>query len=280
MLPSGKQLGGAPANFAYHAQALGAQSFVISCIGKDRLGSEIIARFHEIKLGQQYIDVDVQHPTGCVTVRLDSSGKPTYAIHENVAWDNISFNDELSTLAARVDAVCFGSLAQRSLVSRTAILEFLKNTRPQCLRVFDINLRQAYYTEEVIAESLSYANVLKLNDEELPVVAEMLDINGSQLEIVQALMERFSLRALALTRGANGSMLCMDHVCVERPSFKVMSIADTVGAGDAFTAALTVGLLDGKNPNQICEYANLLASYICSQHGAMPPISEKYPKLY
>jgi fructokinase len=277
LLPSGRQLGGAPANFAYHAQALGARSFVVSCVGNDEGGRDILARLAELGLDPRYVGVDGRHPTGTVDVQLDSSGKPTYIIHENVAWDHIRFNDGLAELAGRADAVCFGSLAQRSAGSRAAIGQFLKAVRADCLRVFDINLRQAYYSGEVVRESLALSNVLKLNDEELPIAAAMLGIRGTETEIVEEILGRFSLRALALTRGGRGSLLCTNEGRVEHPGYPVAAVADTVGAGDAFTAALTVGLLEGRKPDEIADFANRLAGYICTQHGATPRITENYP---
>lgn len=279
ILPSGKQLGGAPANFAYHGRALGAQSVVVSSVGTDSSGQEIITRLEELGLGHRFIGRDGQHSTGTVTVRLDSSGKPAYTIHENAAWDYITFNSELAELAVKADAVSFGSLAQRSAVSQNTIQEFLKSTRPQCLRVFDLNLRQQYYTSQIIAESLSNANVLKLNNEELPVVASLLGINGTEQEIMQSLIDQFSLSVLAMTRGSNGSILCTNHECIEHIGYKVDNIVDTVGAGDAFTAALTIGLIAGRNFEDISNHANLLAGFVCSQHGATPPISDRYPYL-
>ena len=177
MLPQGKQLGGAPCNFAYHAFHAGCQSFVISALGLDASGDEILERFGQIGLDKSFVQQASDYPTGTVTVSLDASGIPGYIIHEKVAWDSIVWNSSLETLANSVDAACFGSLAQRNKVSRQTIFNFLNATKTDCLRVLDINLRQAFYTENIILKSLELANILKLNDDELPVLAELLGLH-------------------------------------------------------------------------------------------------------
>lgn len=269
MLPTGKQLGGAPANFAYHARAQGGAGVVISCVGDDELGREILRRFGDLDLDRKYVAVDRDHPTGTVIVELDADGKPTFTIHENVAWDYIPLNDDLLELARRLDAVCFGSLCQRSEASRKTIRQFLKTTNPDCLRMFDINLRQSYFNEEIIHTTLELANVLKLNNEELPVVAEMLGIRGSETDILSRLVERYALRLIALTKAAGGSRLFTPGEDSSHPGFPAV-IADTVGAGDSFAAALALGLLHNKALDGINEHANRVASFVCSQSGATP----------
>ena len=273
MLPGGKQLGGAPANFAYHAQALGGRGVVVSCIGDDNLGKEILSSLDELQLQRQYIAVDSSHPTGTVTVKLDEGGKPDYIIHENVAWDYIPSNHALLSLAAKTNAVCFGSLCQRSPVSRKTIRSFFAATSADCIRVFDINLRQSYYSKDIVHDMLELSNVLKLNDDELPVVAELLGITGSETDILSQLTERYALRLIALTRGANGSRLYAQGEDSNHQGFPAQ-IADTVGAGDSFTAAMTLGLLNGKNLDTINEYANRVASFLCSQSGATPKLPD------
>ncbi len=273
MLPGGKQLGGAPANFAYHAQALGGQGVVVSCIGNDELGKEILSSLDELQLQRQYVSVDNSHPTGTVTVKLDEDGKPDYIIHENVAWDFIPFNSSLSVLAAQTAAVCFGSLCQRSPVSRKTIRSFLAATSADCIRVLDINLRQSYFNREIINTMLELSNVLKLNDEELAVVANLLGITGSETDILSQLAERYALRLIALTRGASGSRLYAQGEDSNHQGFPVQ-IADTVGAGDSFTAAMTLGLLNSKNLDTINKYANRVASFVCSQSGATPKLPD------
>jgi len=271
MLPDGKKLGGAPANFAYHAQALGAQGIAVSCIGNDELGKEIMSRLKELGLDCKYIEVDENHPTGTVTVELDEQGRPNYTIHEDVAWDYIASDSELLELAARSDAVCFGSLCQRSEVSRNTVRDFLGATKPECLRVFDINLRQSYFNEEIIRTMLELSNVLKLNDEELPVVADLLGLSGSETGILSQLTDIYELRMIALTRGANGSRLYAEGEDSNHEGFPA-KVADTVGAGDSFTAAMTLGLLYDKPLDWINEYSNRVASFVCSQSGATPEL--------
>ena len=274
LLPDGKQLGGAPANFAYHAKALGARGVVVSCVGDDDLGREIIDRLRELGLGTEHIAVDQRHPTGTVSVALDAAGKPRYTIHENVAWDFIPSSPALMKLAARTGAVCYGSLCQRSELSRETVRTFLQATRPDCLRVFDINLRQSFYSREIADTMLSLSNVLKLNDEELPVVAELLSIKGTEADILWTLTGRYRLRLIALTRGASGSLLWTPNASSTHAGIRPPRIVDTVGAGDAFTAALTVGLLRGDPLDQINDHANRIASYVCAQPGATPPLPE------
>jgi fructokinase len=273
MLPAGKQLGGAPANFAYHAKALGGRGVVVSCIGNDELGREIMSRLKELRLEQGYVSVDENHATGTVTVELDEQGKPNYTIHENVAWDYIASNSSLLKLAARADAVCYGSLCQRSRVSRHTVRDFLRATRPDCLRVFDINLRQSYFNEEIIRAMLELSNVLKLNDEELPVVADLLDLDRSETNTLSQLTDIYKLRVIALTRGANGSRLYAQGEDSSCRGFAA-EIADTVGAGDSFTAAMTLGLLYDKPLDWINEYSNRVASFVCSQSGATPRLPD------
>jgi fructokinase len=274
MLPKGKQLGGAPANFAYHAQALGCQGIVVSCIGDDELGREILSCLDELKLDRRYVAVDENHPTGTVTIELDKDGKPDYIIHENVAWDYIPSNSELLSLAAKTDAVCFGSLCQRSPVSQKTVRSFLAATGPDCIRLFDINIRQSYYNKDIVHTMLELSNVLKLNDEELPIVAQLLNIKGSETEMLAQLVHRYNLSVIALTKGAEGSCLYSpdeDSACEGVPPAKIV---DTVGAGDSFTAALAIGLLRGNGLNQINEHANRVASFVCSQSGATPKLPD------
>ena len=269
LLPGGKQFGGAPANFAYQAKALGAEALVVSCVGHDELGDAIFAQLARLGLSSDYLAVDPEHPTGTVSVTLDASGKPDYVIHEPVAWDFIPPLPGMMGMAGRADAVCFGSLAQRSPVSRATIREFLAATRPQCLRIFDINLRQHYYNLETIAVGLEAADVLKLNDEELPVVARLLSIGGTEDEVLGALVRRYALKLIALTKGPHGSVLFGPGGRSVHPGL-VAKVVDTVGAGDAFTAVIAMGLLEGHDLDTINDRANRVACYVCSQAGATP----------
>ncbi|MHC4623995.1 MAG: carbohydrate kinase family protein [Planctomycetota bacterium] len=274
MLPAGKQLGGAPANFAYHAQALGGQGVVVSCVGDDELGREIMTRLDELGLDRSYLAVDKTHPTGTVTVELDENGKPDYTIHENVAWDFIPSDPRLAGLAARTDAVCFGSLCQRSQVSHRAVRDFLEGARPECIRVFDINLRQSYFNKGIVQTMLELSDVLKLNDEELSVVADLLGLDGSEDELFAQLTEDYGLRMIALTRGANGSRLYAQGENSEHKGFPA-EVADTVGAGDSFAAAIALGLLHGRTLEETNEFANRVASFVCSRSGATPGLPDK-----
>ncbi len=275
LLPDGRELGGAPANFAYHAQSLGAAASVVSGVGEDDPGREILERLNAKGLDLRYVAVTPKHPTGTVSIELAENGKPNFTIHQNVAWDYIPSTPEQIELAGRAHAVCFGSLAQRSPVSRRTIRLFLEHTRrDECLRVFDVNLRQSYYSRDLLRESLEWCNVLKLNDEELPVVGDLLAVEGSESEMIETILREFSLRAAAVTKGENGSSIYTPEGRAEHGGFPVDRIADTVGAGDAYTASMVMGLLRGESWDTICANANRLAGYVCSQKGAMPMIPD------
>jgi len=274
LLPEGKQLGGAPANFAYHAQALGGKGVVVSCIGDDELGREITGILTNLGLEQRYIAFDKDHPTGTVTVELDDKGVPNFTIHTNVAWDFIPSSPDLLELASRADAVCFGSLCQRNEVSRKTVREFLQATAPDCLRVFDINIRQHYYSKDIVQSMLEISNILKLNDDELPIVAKLLGMEGSETDILSKLVEQYDLKLVVLTKGDKGSRLYSRDGDSEHPGITPERIADTVGAGDAFTAAVAFGVLLGKELDEINEHANKVASFVCSQSGATPVLPE------
>lgn len=270
MLPEGRQLGGAPANFAYHVHALGVPATVVSCVGQDALGEEVRERLASWNMDTRTLDTHPDYPTGTVTVRLDENGSPQYTIHENVAWDHIRWREELAQLASQTAAVCFGSLGQRSPVSRETIQRFLCEVPADSLRVFDINLRQHYFNEDILAASLNAANLLKLNHEELPVVASLFGLSGEPLEILRALLSRFSLDLIAMTRGGQGSLLITPGEVLEHPGVPA-EVVDTVGAGDAFTAALIMGVLHREDLETIHEKANRLAAFVCAHAGATPP---------
>ena len=248
---------------------------VVSCVGRDELGDEILAYLDRLGLGHEHIAVDPEHPTGTVSVQLDAMGKPNYVIHEQVAWDYLSLLPQTLGLATRADAVCFGSLAQRSAGSRLAIRDFLAATRPECLRVFDANLRQRYYNVDSIAVALEAADVLKLNDEELPVIARLLSIRGNVEEMLGTLCRRYNLKLIALTEGDRGSLLFSPQARSRHAGHRT-AVVDTVGAGDAFTAVLAFGLLSGASLDAINEQANRVASFVCSRAGATPemPVAE------
>jgi fructokinase len=273
LLPAGKQLGGAPANFAYHAQALGAEALVVSGIGNDALGREILHNFNRLGMRTDGITINPAVPTGTVGVELDARGKPTFSIHDHVAWDLLVINDDLACEAKQAEAICFGTLGQRHLIARSTIRSMLTLVPPTALRVFDINLRQHFWSKEIIAASLKLANVFKLNDEELPIVAQLFDLAGNEGSQLRQLAELFELRAVALTKAANGSLLLVGDKLASRDATDVV-IVDTVGAGDSYTAALTMGLLARHEPEQILECAHRIAGYVCTQSGAMPPMPE------
>ncbi|MCX7003530.1 MAG: carbohydrate kinase [bacterium] len=269
LLPGGKALGGAPANVACHGRALGADAALISAVGADALGREIVARLAELGVPATGIAEIAAQPTGTVAVTLDDQGVPTFVIHEPAAWDCIPLCDDFRALARQADVVCFGSLAQRAPVARATIAALLDETRPDARRVFDINLRQHYYSREIIAASLQRATVLKVNDQELPLLAPLLGLTGPPRAQLETLMHAYALEAVALTRGPHGSLLCVRGAWAEHPGCAVAA-RDTVGAGDAFTAALSLGLLRGWDAARISDAANRVAAFVCTQHGATP----------
>lgn len=270
ILPEGRKLGGAPANFAFHMSQFGYSSMLVSAVGNDSLGDGIIQRMEQT--GTACMIMRTDYPTGTVRVELDGNGIPQYRIAENTAWDNIPLTAELIRTAAETKAVCFGSLAQRSPVSRRTINAFLdavpdgKGT----YKVFDINLRQHFYTEEVLEESMRRCNVLKINEDELEILKGICGLQGIPAEKAsRTLIERYSLDILVLTCGSSGSSVftadCFSHM--ETPAVKV---ADTVGAGDSFTAAFTAALMDGCSISEAHRLAVDVSAYVCTQAGATP----------
>ena len=274
VLPEGKQLGGAPANFAYHASMAGMDATIVSAIGHDTLGDEALCLIAEKGLNGTFI-ARVNYPTGQVNVSLDEKGVPQYDICKDVAWDNIPFSDEISCLAAHCDAVCFGTLAQRNDVSRKTIWKFLDATPSQCLKILDVNLRQNYYSAEILRESLKRANLLKLNEEELPIVAGLMDVAISDEEQTCAtLIEEFALSTLILTCGDKYSLALTREGQISRLDTPQVQVADTVGAGDSFTAAFAAAMLKGCSLKEAHRRAVETSAYVCTCHGAMPDYSE------
>ena len=271
VLPDGKKLGGAPANFAYHAGQFGNKTLAVSALGEDKLAEETLAALDE--KGLEYIMPQVPYPTGTVQVVLDDEGVPTYDIHENVAWDNIPLTDEMLAVARNARAVCWGSLAQRNVVSRDTIQQFVKATPKDCLRIFDINLRQTFYTKEIIQESLRLCNILKINDEELVSIGRMFGYPGLDIENkCWLILGKYDLDMLVLTCGVNGSYVFAPKKksFVDTPKVEV---ADTVGAGDSFTGSFTAAILEGKTIEQAHKRAVKVSAYVCTQKGAMPEIN-------
>jgi len=271
LLPTGKQLGGAPANFAYHARTLGADARVISRIGQDNPGREILDRLQKLGLPTDTIQIDRSAPTGAVSVTLDPAGQPQYTIHENVAWDNLALEPIAQTAAAEADAICFGTLAQRHEPSRSTILSLVQATPAKGLRIFDINLRQQYYSRALAKQSLGLANVLKVNDSELPELAKMFALSGDERAQIAQLTERYELRAVAFTRGDRGSLLYSANRWSDHPGIST-KVVDTIGAGDSFTAAMTLGLLARWELDKINRHANEIAAYVASCAGATPAL--------
>ena len=275
VLPEGKKLGGAPANFAYHVKQFGFNSMAVSAVGNDKLGEETLAALNE--KGLDYIMAQVPYPTGTVQVTLDEDGIPTYDIRENVAWDNIPFTPEIEDLARNCRAVCFGSLAQRNVVSRETIYKFL-NTMPTGdgrLRIFDINLRQNFYTKEIIAESLYRCNILKINDEELVAIGRMFGYPGLDMrDKCWLLLGKCNLDMLVLTCGTNGSYVFTPGN-VSFQETPLVEVADTVGAGDSFTGAFCSAILKGMSVADAHKLAVKVSAYVCTQSGAMPELPKE-----
>lgn len=266
MLPSGRELGGAPANFTYHAAQLGADATLISAIGNDKLGQEAAALLKQKRVN--HLLYASSKPTGTVEVTL-KEGIPFYDIKANVAWDDLVIIPQMAAAVAAADAICFGTLAQRGDMSRNSIRELLEMAPVDCLLVFDINLRQHFYSREIIEESLFYANILKVNEDELEVLSEMFGLAGSPTDRCNALLTGFGLAMVVLTLGANGSFLFAGKEKSFLAAPKV-AVADTVGAGDAFTAALVDGVLREQKLAEIHRQAVTLSAFICTQKGAMP----------
>ena len=276
VLPEGKKIGGAPANFAYHVSQFGLPSCVVSAIGDDALGKEIIENFTSKGLDQ--LIAKVPYPTGTVQVEIDQTGIPLYDIKENVAWDNIPYTEHLDALAKRTKAVCFGSLAQRNVVSRETINHFL-DTMPKdddSLIVFDVNLRQGFYNKEILCKSMQNCNILKINDEELITVSRMFGYPGIDLQDkCWILLGKYNLKMLILTCGINGSYVFTPGNVSLQPTPKV-EVADTVGAGDSFTAAFIASILKGKSVTEAHSIAVKTSAFVCTQKGAMPILPPEY----
>lgn len=273
VLPEGKKIGGAPANFAYHVSQFGLESRVVSAVGEDKLGMEILENFREKKLNCMI--ETVPYPTGTVQVSLDAEGVPCYDIKEGVAWDNIPYTPALEGLAKQTKAICFGSLAQRSVVSRETINRFLDAMpNEDTLKIFDINLRQGFYTKEILCNSFRKCNILKINDEELVTVSRMFGYPGIDLQDkCWILLAKYNLKMLILTCGVNGSYVFTpgEVSFVETPKVEV---ADTVGAGDSFTAAFVASILKGKTVREAHLLAVKTSAFVCTQNGAMPVLPE------
>jgi fructokinase len=275
LFPEGKQLGGAPANFAYMTTLIGDRALVASRVGKDRLGNAAARRLTRLGLPATFLQVDTAHPTGTVNVTVDEQGQPKFEIMEKVAWDYLEWTPQWQALAAEADAVCFGSLAQRSAQSRVTILAFLEALRPDTLRIFDVNLRQSFYGQDVLSESAKRADIMKLNEDEIMRVAELLGgAVRDQQTAARWILKKYGLKLVCVTRGAKGSLLVAPDATDEHPGYSVR-VEDTVGAGDAFTAALVHKYLRKASLRAMNAAANHLGSWVASQAGATPPADPK-----
>ena len=276
--PDQQRLGGAPANFACHVSQFGIEAVPISCVGDDELGQKARSEIKSRGVDNDYVFQNSDHPTGTVKVTLDDDAKPSYSITENVAWDHIPSSPDLLTLAKKLDAVGFGTLAQRGEESKATIQNVLAAMPDDALKILDVNLRGDYYSKEVLAESLELANVVKLSDEELPVIAKFFDLTGDVDQQLKLLVEQFDLRLAAYTMGSDGSKLVSPAETDVAKAVKVKSI-DSVGAGDSFTAALTAGMLHKLSLKKCNELANQVAAFVCSHNGACPTLPENLRKF-
>jgi fructokinase len=275
ILPSGPQLGGAPTNFALHAAGLGLPAGVVTRVGADALGDAVRQRLTARGLLPDLVQTDSTLPTGTVAVTLSAAGVPEYVIDEPAAWDYIAVTAEALAAMATAAAVCFGSLAQRNPASRTAIRTLVAATPPSAWRVFDINLRQHYYEWATIEASLELANVLKVNDTELPVIGELAGVSGTIEQCMRELARRFGLSVVAVTRGDRGSVLLRDGRLSDHAGYPA-AVKDTVGAGDAFSAALCAGLLRGIDLDSTNDFANRVAAFVCESEGATPVLPPEW----
>ena len=296
MLPSGKQLGGAPGNFAYHSHVLDSDVMVISQVGNDVLGREITAELNKRNIPVDFIGIDLERPTGTVEVELDRMGHPAYQIIEDVAWDGIKPSRAAFLYATEVDAICFGSLAMRGEENRVSFASLINGVPSRALRVLDLNLREPFYTEKTLRSLLSVCNVLKLNDDELIVLAGILNkefrpetffdeggaetvtLSSGARAFIDSLIDYYSLKYCILTCGAKGSFLLDGSGILSRLESTPVKVASTVGAGDAFTAVCVNGFLNGDDPVEIHRRAVRYAAYVCTQPGAMPPVTPEQLK--
>lgn len=271
-LPSGRVLGGAPANFAYMSSVLGDEGVVASRIGNDELGCETLQAMHKLQFETSYIQHDEKYRTGSASVMLDANGQPKFEIKVPSAWDHLQWTQEWKELSAKTDVVCFGSLAQRSSISAATIERFLQNVPKNALRICDVNLRDPFYNVSTLRRLLEYANIVKVNNEELLRIAFMLKIKGTtEQSLARKLLKAFELDLVCVTRGAHGSLLITEDDVAEHDGYKV-TVVDAVGAGDAFTACLVHYYIRGAHLEEISRRANQFGSWVATQTGAMPTI--------
>ena len=279
LLPSGRRFGGAPANLACHAAALGGEVYLVSRVGEDALGHQALEVLQRPNLSTRFVGRSDQFATGQVQVTLDAEGVAHYAFGQEEAWDQLDCSRELREFAPRVKAVSFGTLGQRHTTAQHTIQQFLDATDPSALRVLDLNLRPPYYNDATLRESLNRANVLKLNAEELDELKQLYQLAGETLDVLRCLRDRLELACVALTRGPQGALLVTANEqseCIPAP----VTVEDTVGAGDMYTAALVMGLLRGDKLAMINRYACQLAAYVCTQPGGAPPLPGKMAEVF
>ncbi|WP_291326987.1 PfkB family carbohydrate kinase [Desulfovibrio sp. UCD-KL4C] len=275
VLNDSEEIGGAPINFAYHAGALGADSIAISTIGSDERGRRSIEELQARELNLEAVSIDPDHATGFVEAKIDKHGVAHYMFPDNIAWDHLTLNDKAMNLAPKIHAVCYGTLAQRNKKARNSIYAFL-DAAPKAMKVYDMNLRQHFYSKEIISKSLEKADVLKLNDDEIQIVASMFDLKGTENQMLEILHNKFNLNCSILTRGSKGSLIIGYGQEIESDGIVLDILENTIGAGDSFTAATILGLLLEHSLSDISKHANKLAAYVCSCKGAMPPIPEEF----
>ena len=272
LLPSGRQLGGAPANFAYMANVLGDKGVVASRVGSDELGREAREMMETLAVDNSFVQSDAEHATSVVNVLIDGAGQPEFSIASDVSWDHLEWTGAWQTLASRANAICFGTLAQRSPASRVTVHRFLEASAKNALKIYDVNLRESFYSIDIMVDSLRLADIAKLNADELARVCDLLDIGGqTDWEKSRQLLTKFDLKLVCVTRGALGSLLVSADQIVEHSGFRV-KVVDAVGAGDAFTACLAHHYLRGRSLQTISELANGFASWVATQTGATPKV--------
>lgn len=275
LLPSGKQLGGATTNFAYISGLLGNSPIVASRVGNDELGREARAVLSRLNINTDHLQLDDTHPTGTVGIRLDDLGEAHYSMNENSAWDYLDWTESWNELSKRVDIVCYGTMAQRQPQSRETIIRFIENTRPEALRIFDVNLRHAFFSAEMLARSLALATIVKLNSGELTTISRMLGLYaGDDAFLTRQMLRKFEIELIAITRGSKGSMLITKDNEIDHPGFEV-DVIDTIGAGDAFAATFAHYYRRGADLRIISEAANRLGSWVASQCGATPEVDRQ-----